>query len=213
MCHIKINLDMAYIFQTFQEFRTICTEYAGTFLVNWIIKHLHCLIYDINVILLQVVLIIIFLFCLLQSDICEFMKNMISIGTWVAVGVRIKVWYLFYNNKDLSSRSYVSHCPHLRKMNSVYDILPLCSRTILILSSHLQVHLPSGSYHRTTPTHFSTNAFHSGCRVCTSISSTLHFKESCKCTASSFFQYRFMQVFNCTVISHNLADAGTKYEM
>jgi len=99
-----------------------------------------------------------------------------------------------------AQRSYVMHCPHLRKMNSVYDILLLCSRSTLILSSHLQVGLPSGFYHKTIPTHFSTNAVHSGCHVCASISSTLHFKESCKCTASLFVQYRFLQVFNYTVI-------------
>jgi hypothetical protein len=62
MCHIKINLDVAYIFQTFQEFKTICTEHAGTFLVNCNVKHLHCLISDINVVLIQIVLIIMFCF-------------------------------------------------------------------------------------------------------------------------------------------------------
>ena len=34
MCHININLDVAYIFQTFQEFKTISYEHNGTFLVN-----------------------------------------------------------------------------------------------------------------------------------------------------------------------------------
>ena len=110
-------------------------------------------------------------------------------------------------------RSYVSHCPHLSKMNLVNDILHLCSIPTLILPSHLQVGLPSGFYHKTTLTYFSTNAFHSGCHVYASISSTLHFKESSKCTASLFVQYRSLQLFNCTVTSHNLADACTKYEM
>ena len=112
-----------------------------------------------------------------------------------------------------AQRSYVSHCPPLSKMNLVYDILPLCSISTLILSSHLPVGLPSGFYHKTTLTYFSTNAFHSGCHVCASISSTLHFKESSKCTASPFVQYRSLQLFNCTVTSHNLADACTKCEM
>jgi len=109
--------------------------------------------------------------------------------------------------------SYGSHCPHLSKMNLVYDILPVCSISTLILSSHLPLGLPSGLYHNTTPTHFSTNAFHSGCHVCVSISITTYIKESSNYILSFFVQYRSLQLFNCTVTSHNLADVCTKCEM
>ena len=63
--------------------------------------HLHCLIYDINVILLQVVLIIIFLFCLLQSEIIYVTAQVLWILILIAVGIIAQVQYLFYNNKDL----------------------------------------------------------------------------------------------------------------
>jgi hypothetical protein len=100
-----------------------------------------------------------------------------------------------------SQRSSVSHCPDLSKTNSVWHPTSFFKIHFNIFS-HLQVGLPSGFYHKTTPTHFSTNAFHSVCHVCVSISSTSHFKEYFTCTVSSFVQYRFLQIFTCTVTSH-----------
>jgi len=52
----------------------------------------------------------------------------------------------------------------------------------------------------------SGNAFYSDCHVYFSISITAYIKESSECTVSSFVQYRFLQGFDCTVASHNLAD-------
>ena len=120
---------------------------------------------------------------------------------------------LTHNKLPQWSRIFEKLMVPLLVMNSMYDILPVSSRSTLILSSHLPLGLPSGLYHNTTPTHFSTNAFHSGCHVCVSISITTYIKESSNYILSFFVQYRSLQLFNCTVTSHNLADVCTKCEM
>ena len=117
---------------------------------------------------------------------------------------------LTHNKLPPWSRIFEKLMGPLLVMNSVYDILPVSSRSTLILSSHLQVGLPSGFYHKTNPTHFSTNAFHAGCHVCVGISITTYIKEFSKYTVSLFVQYRFLQVFDCTVTSHNLTHVCIK---
>ena len=113
---------------------------------------------------------------------------------------------LTHNKLPQWSRIFEKLMVPLLVMNSMYDILPVSSRSTLILSSHLPLGLPRGFYYKTNPTHYSTNAFHSGCHVCVSISITTYIKESSKYTVSLFVWYRFLQVCDCTVTSHNLAD-------